>query len=415
VTRVLSVVALAFIAGALGCTRTTELVEAPATAACAAPGPPIQLVDGSQSACAGALAAQIGRYALCACNDLVLAGNFLVGAFGTPSGSGGPPPPPGGPPPPANPWPGSHPVDGLLAHSFFAAVGTDGALRVPGHWDVPGSFISAGTGDVVLGTGGHVLGNAHLAGNVHVSSSYWITGDGYLSGDVSGGLVVGATLHAPADATVATSVQAKSTKREPVSVAPPCGCASGPAFDVGAAVAARRAKNANAFLPFSDDLLDDLETAQSVDWPCGEYYLDTIHTGDAGALELRVHGHVGIFVAGDVRLGNTLSVTLDEGATLDLVVGGSFYATGRVFGSPQTPASTRLWVGSSTVSLPDQIQFGAFVYAPAAVFSAGQGLSLSGSLFVGTLSVGGDVHISYDPALTQAGGVCGAAAPAPVQ
>ena len=410
------VLLLALAAGALGCTRTTELIARSSALACTAPGPAISL-GAASGACAGAVAAQLSRYALCTCDDLVLTGSFLVNSPGAPT-HGGPAPSPGSSPPPSSsgsPWPGGAPFNGLLPMSFFAAVGTDGALRLPGHWDVPGTFVAAGTGDVVLGTVGHVLGNARIAGSLMPSSSYWISGDAFVGGNVGGGLVVGGALHAPTSSTVASSVQAKATTREAVTVAPPCGCAAGPVVDVGAAVTARQTKNANAFLAFSDDVLDDVETPQSLDWPCGEYYLDTIRSGASGALELRIHGHVGIFVAGDVRLASTLTVTLDAGSTLDLVVAGSFYTTGRVFGSPTSPASTRLWVGSTTVSLPDQIQFGAFVYAPDAVFSAGQGLTFSGSLFVGTLSVDGDVHIAYDPALMQAGAVCGAAAPGPVQ
>jgi hypothetical protein len=49
-------------------------------------------------------------------------------------------------------------------------------------------------------------------------------------------------------------------------------------------------------------------------------------------------------VAGDVRLGHNLFVTLDTDSDLDLVAG-SFFTTGRVFGSPKSPMRTRLWVG----------------------------------------------------------------------
>ena len=411
------VVVLALSLAAAGCTRTTELIAASTAAACVAPGPLVHLGGTSDAACAGAVAAEAARYALCACNDLVLTGSFLVNSLGAPAGhnAGGPPPQPGSTSSSNSPWPGGGPVDGLLPRSFFGAVGTDGNVSVSGHFDVPGTLVTAGTGDVQLGRQGHVLGNAHVAGNLRPSMSYWISSDGYVAGDVSGALVVGGTLHAPPTSAVASTVQAKAVAREPVVIAPPCGCAAGPAFDIAAAVDERRANNANALLPFSADVLDDVETAQSLDWPCGEYYFDTIRSGDAGALELRIHGHVGIFVAGDVRLGDTLTVTLDAGSTLDLVVGGSLYTTGRVFGSPTSPAGTRLWVASTTVSLPDQIQFGAFVYAPAAVFSAGAGMTFSGSLFVGTLSVVGDARIGYDPTLMQAGAECGLPAPAIAQ
>ena len=75
-------------------------------------------------------------------------------------------------------------MDGLLPKTFFAAVGTDGNFQTSSHGDVPGSLVVAGTGDVKIGTQGHVLGNAHLAGNLRPSTSYWISGDAFVAGDV---------------------------------------------------------------------------------------------------------------------------------------------------------------------------------------------------------------------------------------
>jgi hypothetical protein len=418
------VVVLAAAAMLVACTRTTELFPS-GPGACVAPGPVISFANaGGGTACAGTLAANAARFALCACTDLVLTGNFIVNSIGAaslrgpgPGGASGNPPPGASQPTATNgsPWPGGFPVNGLLPKSFFAAVGTDGNLQVSGHGDVPGTLVTAGSGDVQLGREGHILGNAHVAGSLRPGIAYWISNDAYVGGDVVGHLVVGGALHAPVGATMTADAQAGSMVREPVKVAAPCNCGAGPAIDVAATVEARRTRNANPALPFSEDILDEVVSAQTLDLPCGEYYLETLRSGSGGALELRIHGHVGIFVAGDVRLGDNLTVTLDAGATLDLVVAGSFYTTGRVFGSPASPAGTRLWVGSTTVSLPDQVQFGAFVYAPAAVFSAGAGMTFSGSLFVGTLSVAGDVRLGYDPALLQQGAACGAAVPAPIE
>jgi hypothetical protein len=394
--------ALAFGAG---CTRTTELIAA-STATCVSPGPLVHLGGTDAAACAGAVAARAARYALCSCNDVVFTGSFFVDELEHQTGQL---------PASGNPWPGGHPTNGLLPGSFFAAVGTDGNWQVLGHADIPGTLVVAGAGDARFGRESHVLGNAHFAGTLSPTSALWISGGASVAGDVAGDVVVGGTLRTPTAATVAPSVSAATVVREPVTIAPPCECGLGPAFDVTAAVAARSTDNANVFLPFSADVLDDVETAQSLDLPCGEYYLDTMRTGEGGSLELRVHGHVGLFVAGDVNLASAFTVKLDAGSTLDLVVAGSFYMTGHVFGSPTNPAGTRLWVGSSTVNLPPQVQFGAFVYAPKAVFLAGAGLTFSGSLFVGTLSVDGDVHIAYDSTLTQAGVECGAEAPAAVE
>jgi hypothetical protein len=76
----------------------------------------------------------------------------------------------------------------------------------------------------------------------------------------------------------------------------------------------------------------------------------------------------------------------------------------------------RLWVSEVSVSLPDEIQFGAVVYAPYAAFTAGAGLVYSGSLFVSTVAINGDVGLTYDPGVADEGQVvCGVAPPPPIQ
>jgi hypothetical protein len=380
-----------------GCTETTELIAAPPV--CVAPGPIVHLGGTENSTCAGAVAAVGGRYALCTCSDLTLTGSLSVNP---PKDMRGPATTPGAPPPPP---------------SFLAAVGTDGSASISGFAHVRGSLVAAGVGGVLLANTGMVSGNVRSGGGLRTLAKmpFLVAGDAFVNGNVDGPFAIQGSIHLPSTSAIAPDVQGGSVMQEPVSVSPPCGCANGPAFDIGAAVAERKTKNANASLGFADTQLASESNTETIDWPCGEYYLSEIATDQNAALEFRVHGHVGIFVAGDVRLGNNLHVTFDPGADLDLVVAGSFFMTGRVFGSPATPALTRLWVASTTVSLPDLVQFGAAVYAPAAVFSAGVGMTFSGTLFVDTLSVAGDVRITYDPTAIQAGQSCGVAAPAPVE
>ena len=183
-------------------------------------------------------------------------------------------------------------------------------------------------------------------------------------------------------------------------------------FSIGTAVAGRRTENANGILPFAGVFLEEITTSQPFDWPCGEFYLSKLQTSRQAPIEFRIHGHVGIFVDGDVRLGNNLEVFLDPGASLDLVVAGTFSTSGRLFGAPTVPRHMRLWVGEAKVSLPDEIQFGAMVYAPSAAFTAGAGLVYSGSLFVSTVAINGDIGLTYDPGAADEGQlVCGVAPP----
>jgi hypothetical protein len=239
-----------------------------------------------------------------------------------------------------------------------------------------------------------------------------VLGGGYAAGDVSGLLSFGAPLHVPTQAAVAPTVMAPAVVREPVTIDPPCGCAT-PLFDIGGEVAARKAHNANAYLTFGGDLAG-IDASQSLDWPCGEYFFPEIRTLLGAALEWRVHGHVGVFVEGDLHLTGSLTVTLDPDAELDLVVAGSLFTTGRLFGAPGAAARARLWLGGSALSLGDQTQFGATVYAPQAVFTAGPRLDYAGALFIDKILVD-DVRVSYDPSLVFLGQSCGRPPPPPVE
>jgi hypothetical protein len=385
--------------GMSACSRTTELFPGLTAACTSAPGPAVRLGGTVDRSCSGALAARLGRYALCTCNDLVVTGSLNVGL---PQGAGGaPPPPPGTPPTPM----------------FLTPVGTDGNVQISGMTGIKGSLTTGGGGEDSFKRGGIVWGNLHAGGEVTELSgmSLIVAADAHVATGITGPFNINGMLHVPDGATIGPEVRAHGLVREPVTVDPPCQCGAGPAFDVAAAVEARKARNGNDDLSFPVSLLAGTSTNQTLDWGCGEYYLPEIRTTDGAALELRIHGRVGIFVAGDVQLANNFIVTLDPEAELDLVVAGSLITTGRVFGSPQSPARTRLWVRSPTISLQDQVQFSAAVYAPAAVFSAGAGLTFSGTLFAGTLSVTGDVRITYDPTATEAGQACGVPAPEPVQ
>jgi hypothetical protein len=247
-----------------------------------------------------------------------------------------------------------------------------------------------------------------------------VAGDAFAVTGIAGPYVVSGTLHLPNGPGVllGAEVQASTVVREPVVVSPPCPCGPQPPlgppapvtplFDIGAAVDERSARNANTTIPFADAFAGEIDEIQTFDWPCGEFYLPGIRTGAQAALEFRVHGRTGIFVDGDVYLGNSLTVTLDPGAELDLVVAGSLISNGRLLGAPSSPARVRLWIGSTTLSLSDQILVGAVVYAPLATLVIGFMASLNGSVLVSNVNDNGNgLHLFYDPAAASAGMSCG--------
>src|SRR5581483_10129915 len=332
------VVGASLLMGALGasgaCTRTTELL-APA-AECAAAGPVVHLGGTDDASCAGALAARFGRYALCSCDPLNVLGAFSVGqlpAAGAGPGADG----------------GAFAGDGSDGAAAVdprppGAVGVNGYAIIWGPTNVNGPMIAAGPDGFKI-AGGSLAGNIRSGGVVATLANVRVQGDVFAVGDVAGPYIVNGALHVQPAAMVGPDVRASSTLREPVVVAPPCACDGPPLFDIGGAVADRKTRNANQSLSFGAAFADQIADSQSFDWPCGEFYLTGIRTLPQASLEFRIHGRTAIFVDGDVRLGNNLSVTLDPGAELDLVVAGSFFTNGRIFGSPEAPARMRLWVG----------------------------------------------------------------------
>jgi len=373
--------------GALGgCTETTELLTPVVPMSCQASVPPVHLGGIDSESCAAVQAAKFGRYALCVCEDVATMGGLSVRAL---SDSGDDP-----------------------AATTPGAVGVNENLTVGGPMELPGVLRVAG---ILSLAGGHVDGNVHVRSTVGTSSPVALGEDLFAGGDVKGPYSVAGTLRLPSIATIAPEVYAPRVARESVTVPDPCSCDLKPLFNIAAAVAARATQNANELLTFAGAFANEITTMQNFDWPCGEFHLAEIRTSRQAPLTFTIHGHVGIFVDGDVRLGSNLEVILDTDASLDLVVAGSFVTNGRLFGSPKRPRRMRLWVGEVTVSLPDEIQFGGVIYAPRAALTAGVGLLFSGSLFVSTLAINGDIGLTYDPGVADEGQICGVAPPPLIQ
>lgn len=393
--------AFAVASAVAACVQNTELFP-DATGACAVSAPPLQVGDAMNPLCAGAVAAQAARFALCTCEDLVVTRNLSVRSGRSMSMVDG----------------GAAREEGRPEAStdVVAAVGSDGDVRVSAATMIAGALIAVG--NIELGGRSHIFGNLRSGGAVEtaMTDDTVVHGDGFIAGSVTGSLEVLGTLHVGARAEVGEDVRAETISRDSVPrVEPPCNCSAPHTIDIGEAVARRAQVNANRWLNFDATRLEDLDSSTTVNLACGEYHFDRIRTQPGAALELRVRGRTAIFVAGDVSLGDNLIVTLEPEATLDIFVAGSFLSTGRVIGAPTAAARVHLWVGSTSVSLSDQVQFGAVVYAPAAVLTAGAGARFTGALFVGALSISGDVRLTYDPAAALAGSACGTPRPDPPQ
>jgi hypothetical protein len=116
---------------------------------------------------------------------------------------------------------------------------------------------------------------------------------------------------------------------------------------------------------------------------------------------------VALYIQGDLRTSGALTITVDPGAELDLFVGGSLQGNGTTLGDPARAAATRVYVAGQT-SFLGALALGANLYAPASTFTALGQLSVSGSIFAGTVTATGPLAIHYDQAIL---GVAGCEAP----
>ena len=358
-----------------------------APSVCVGVGNPITLPTTAGATCAAALEQRGHLYALCACDTLNLAARLRTDSFDS-SNSGG--------------------DDGVSA-----AVGINGALQT-----MMGAELRAGGAIYVAGNGGvraseHLQAGASFRSNgplAMLSSNADLLADAYVVGDVSGSVRVSGTLHVPTSAAVGSDVDA-SLAREAVSpIGAPCACDSnGTDFvNVAGAIATAMTDNGDSAAGFSPDALSNVLTSSELKLGCGTYYLASIGATTA-PVTLVVHGHALLAVQGSVTLGGGLTVTFDNpSAELDLLVGGWFTTSGGTVGAPPAPARFRIWIGGTeSLVFDNQPTIAAVIHAPGAAATASNGMTLSGSLLVKSLSLGVDSLLHYDRAILSAGVPCG--------
>jgi hypothetical protein len=373
---------------AAACTQRTQLLPVDGGVACSGLGTPVQLGND----CAPALAARTLRYAVCTCQSLVFSGNLTTEAMppmmGPGGGPGGPGPGPGPAPPPA-------------------AVGSDGSIQIGGQAQLAGTAVAVAA--MSFDGAASLFGNLHSGGSVSATHLLVVAGDAFAAGDVLGRVDIAGTLHVAPGANVASNVAAHDIVREDVSVLPPCDCGT-PALDVAALVTAARSANADASIG-----LDPASSATTLDLPCGNYYLSSLSR--TSELDIAVHGRAALFIGGDVTLGGGLRVSLDSGATLDLVVAGNFDGSGGIIGTSEGAGGgrVRLWLGGSAVRLGGDTALALALYAPRATLSDDGGLGVDGALFVDTVAIAGDLAVRYDNRLAQAAGECNQLPPPPIE
>jgi hypothetical protein len=273
-----------------------------------------------------------------------------------------------------------------------------------------GALEAADPNGMHFASSGAVLGTLRSGGALIAERFLSIDRDAFVDGDVLGRIDVNGTLHAPSNAAIGPAVGAGALVSEPVTVTPPCGCAAGSALDIASEIAARASANDDARIGITADELAGGSGPAALDLPCGNYYLSALSA--PSELELRVHGHAALFVAGAVTLASGLRVVIDPGASLDFVIGGDFTASGEV--GAADASGLRMWLQGNTLHLAGAT-LSALVYAPEANLIADGDVSAIGALFVAAISAPGDVSVRFDARALVAGDECNAPPQSPIR
>jgi len=354
---------------------------------CDGVGPPVIVGDTGRALCGGGVAERSFRYALCSCSAIALSTTITTDVFDSRSG---PYMAPGG---------------------RGGAVGSNGDVMLSSPMSFGGSLWIGGAGGLRSpGSGSPVTvgGELRSAGPVGTGSALTVDLDAHVAGDVTASeLTIGGELVTPAGAVVMAGTERISSRRtDAVSVPAPCDCDPSVLLDVAGLVAAASTDNDNAASSIDATALDGYDGDTRLTLPCGRFFFDGVSgTGD---LTLEINGRAAVYVRGDLSSGGALRVEIAAGAELDLFVDGVLASASEVaFGSPEHPASARLYLGGSgAVNLTGTSRFAGNVYAPRASLQTSGALEVFGSLFVGGIAASGGVEVHYDAAVLDVGADC---------
>ena len=363
-------------------------LEEPLSAFCRGMGAVVEV--GANGRCAGSVAQDTFRFALCTCEDISLQSNLRVDAFDARLGAYGASTPNG---------------PNVLTDGH---VGVNGALDADGMIDVLGSVYVSG-GGFRVGQQSSVALNVYARGDAEQPNSSSRVGRSmFIDGDVEGRFQIGQDLHVP----VGADVDGRTTfggrlVRGPLPPVTPCPCAADQRLDVASFVAFGRARNDNASLRvLTSTTWASGAGPDTITLPCGRYYLTQIQ--HPRSLTIRAEGRTVLYVDGDLTLGGGLRLELARGAELDLFVRGglSLQAASRL-GDASQPSKVRTYVGGSApITLNASSVFGGNLYAPNAEVRFGASADLYGALFARRAVFSGSASVHFDRAVRSAGEAC---------
>lgn len=355
--------------------------DAGRAAYCMGKGPPIIVGDsnGGGGTCGDKIAAVAFRYGLCACQGLVTGAPITTDAFDSR-------------------------MMGMIAPGNGGSIGLNGSVNAQ-KIAVGGSLWVMGTATVnSLSTGVDLFTADRVATDrLDVGRDAQINGDVFANFDLR---VKGTLTLPPGRTATAPMTSIGKTVRAAVNLTPPCDCDPKSLFDISGYVAGRRADNDNAAVSLDPARLANYMGAQTLDLPCGRFFLDRI--GGNGAITLKINARTALFIGGDVNLSGGLRVDLGPDGELDLFIDGELVSAQPLdLGNKATPARVRVYVGGvHNINLSANSVLAGNLYAPQSALVTSGPLEVWGALFVRSFNASADVKIHHDIAIVRGGDDC---------
>ena len=340
---------------------------------CLGGGPAIVVEDPTQGdRCSGQLRRELFTSAACSCDRAVFEGELFTDGFDSATG----------------PYEAEL-MDGPVAMNDHLDIENtaffDGDVTTVGRLDVEGDLTI--TRDMMVGE------------NLRVSGDALVDGDASIADGISAStLTVGGSLTVP-EGTDVDDHSFDQLVEEEVTVDPPCPCDSTP--DVAAIVDARQENNQNDDVGLDAALLvDHYDSIQHLALPCGQFYLNG--SDIEPDFTVIAEGRTAIYIDDNFTSEGDLRILPAPGAELDLFIDGQITAEGSlVLGSPNYPASTRIYVDDQT-ALEGDVQLNGFLFGADHMTFEGD-FEVFGGLFAGQLlSAEGNTSIHYDHQIREA-------------
>ena len=373
-----------------GATNDGGQLGLPLAAFCSGMG---AVVDVGGGACAGNIAQQAFRFALCTCDSVQMQSNIQIDAFDSRLG----------------PYGAATPTGPNVLEDGH--VGVNGQLSVGGMMDVLGSVFVSG-GGFSVGQRSSISLNVYAAGDAVQSNSFTEIGRNmFIDGDVVGRYDIDQNLNVPLLASVDPATLANlggTLVRGPIPAITPCACSASEILDIQALVDFGAGFNDNRATGVITSTAWASGTGPDVIvLPCGRYYLTRIQ--HPRGITIRATGRTVLYVDGDVTLGGGLRLEVGTGAEIDLFIAGSLglQAASRL-GDPEHPSAVRTYVGGTApIVLGASTLFGGNLYAPRADVSFNASADLYGALFARSAFFSGSASVHFDHAIRSAGNACG--------